>query len=70
MPFVNAPGIKGQLYIPEEKPGRIRKHNCRDCASCMICNDDKCSLCLNREACVKNARMFTNSDLDKYPHEI
>jgi len=53
MPFISAPGIEGQLYVPEETPGSQRKHNCKDCTSCMVCNDDKCSMCLNQKTCDK-----------------
>lgn len=51
MPFVDASGIKGQLWVPEEMPGRIRKYDCLDCASCMLCNDDKCAMCREQGCC-------------------
>ncbi len=51
MPFISAPGIAGQLYVPQETPGNRRKHNCKDCTSCMICNDDKCAMCLDQKCC-------------------
>ena len=54
MPFIDAPGIEGQLYIPEESPGGMRKYHCEDCASCMICNDDKCAMCLGQRECAEN----------------
>lgn len=53
MPFVSAPGVRGQLYIPEETPEGKRKHNCKDCASCMVCNDDKCAMCLKQKLCAR-----------------
>ena len=50
MPFIDAPGIPGQVYVPEEMPGGSRKHNCMDCTVCMVCNDGKCDMCLKQQA--------------------
>jgi len=61
MPFINAPGIPGQLYIPEETPGGRRKHNCMDCTVCMVCNDGKCDMCLKQQTCGTNAGANTDS---------
>lgn len=52
MPFIDASGIKGKLYVPDEKPGRVSKHDCEDCTSCMLCNDDKCNMCRDQMRCV------------------
>jgi acyl dehydratase len=49
MTFIQAPGIRGQLYLPEEPSQGTRKHNCEDCAACMVCNDDKCAMCLKQK---------------------
>lgn len=45
MAFVEHPGLKGKVYVPEEKPGKNKKHACRDCFSCQMCGDNRCSLC-------------------------
>ncbi len=60
MPFVSAPGIEGQLYIPEKIQGCRRKHDCKDCMSCMICNDDKCAMC--REQILSAAELAGNAN--------
>ncbi|QTA84775.1 Uncharacterized protein dnm_007750 [Desulfonema magnum] len=52
MPFIRMPGIVGKIYVPEEKPGNIKKHNCKDCHSCQMCSDDRCRLCRGEESCV------------------
>lgn len=49
MAFVRVPGITGQLYVAEHHPGRVRKHPCEDCTACMLCNDDKCAMCLQQK---------------------
>ena len=48
MAFVDAPGIKGQMYVPEASRDCVKKRECPDCVSCQICNDDKCEVCLNQ----------------------
>ncbi len=53
MPFIAAPGIEGQLYVPDDSPGRIQKHQCADCTACMVCNDDKCAMCRDQKSCSK-----------------
>lgn len=50
MPFINIPGIKGQIYIPEANPASVKKHRCLDCVSCQMCNDDKCAICLSQQS--------------------
>lgn len=69
MSFITAPGIEGQLYVPDEMPGRARKHNCKDCASCMVCNDDKCAMCLNQQSCEKN-KTEQETGMEGYQHGI
>ena len=54
MPYIKIPGFKGKLYIPEENKSR-KKHDCKDCYSCQMCSDSKCSLCLkNKTRCNGN----------------
>ncbi|RPI90533.1 MAG: hypothetical protein EHM32_11450 [Spirochaetales bacterium] len=48
MPFIRIDGFSGLVYVPEFKDAAARKHNCPDCAACLHCSDDKCSLCINR----------------------
>ena len=55
MPFIGIVGIKGKLYIPEEAPESMRKHTCRDCAVCMLCNDEKCAMCRDQQCCDEKA---------------
>lgn len=45
MAFIKMPGVKGLVYVPEEKPGSEKKHNCPDCFSCQRCSDVRCSAC-------------------------
>jgi len=51
MPFINIPGVTGKVYVPDEKQGRIKKHNCSDCFLCQICSDDRCLLCKGKKSC-------------------
>jgi hypothetical protein len=30
-----------------------KKHPCPDCTFCQWCSDDRCRLCLNRDACCR-----------------
>jgi len=53
MSFVTINGIKGKVFIPDEKT-IIRKHPCKDCFYCQFCSDEKCSLCLKKQASEKN----------------
>lgn len=45
MPFITVPGIKGMLYVPEAVDISIKKHDCKDCFSCQMCADSRCSVC-------------------------
>jgi hypothetical protein len=45
MPFVKMPGVTGKVYVPEKPPEKMKKHECRDCFSCQMCSDDRCTLC-------------------------
>jgi len=49
MSFITINGIKGKIFIPDEKT-IIRKHPCKDCFYCQFCSDEKCSLCLAKKA--------------------
>jgi len=51
MPFITIPGVTGKIYVPDEKPGSIKKHNCKDCLSCQMCSDDRCLLCRGKKEC-------------------
>jgi len=46
MTFINVPGLKGMVYIPEKEKGAPRKHHCPDCAVCQLCSDARCRACL------------------------
>ena len=49
MPYIKIPGFRGKLYIPEGNED-IKKHDCKDCYSCRMCSDVKCSLCMKNRA--------------------
>lgn len=53
MAFIEIPGIRGKIYVPDEKPGHTKKHDCKDCYSCQMCSDNKCQLCLQKDSCNK-----------------
>ncbi|KAF0118360.1 MAG: Uncharacterized protein FD151_2188 [bacterium] len=48
MAFIEIPGLKGKMYVPDQKPGHTKKHDCKDCYSCQICSDNRCQLCLRQ----------------------
>jgi hypothetical protein len=45
MPFIELPGIKGKVFVPEDV-SLEKKHNCPDCMNCQWCSDDRCEACL------------------------
>lgn len=49
MAFIGISGIQGKLYVSDEVPESMRKHTCHDCAVCMLCNDEKCAMCLGQQ---------------------
>ena len=61
MSFVRMVGVKGQVYVPKDVLGSFKKHECKDCASCLVCNDDKYAICLSQPSC--NTRR--NSKINK-----
>jgi hypothetical protein len=54
MPFIRIEGFAGRIFVPETVPAR-QKHKCTDCFSCQFCSDDRCTLCLRKNYCNKNA---------------
>ncbi|MFO8112834.1 MAG: hypothetical protein R6T92_10035 [Desulfosalsimonadaceae bacterium] len=48
MPFVKMPGLKGMIYVPEADDAAKKKHACKDCFSCQMCGDNRCSVCLGQ----------------------
>jgi len=52
MAFVTIPGITGKIFVPEESPERLKKHPCRDCFSCQMCDDARCELCHVQKQCI------------------
>jgi len=46
MPFIKVPGLKGTVFVPEDKSGSGKKNNCKDCFLCQMCSNDRCSICL------------------------
>lgn len=51
MPFTTVRGLKGKVYVPELPEEGARKHFCKDCYSCQLCSDDRCSVCLSQKSC-------------------
>jgi hypothetical protein len=43
--FINIPGVKGKVFKPEERLDLPKKHPCKNCYSCQLCSDDRCTLC-------------------------
>ena len=62
MPFITKEGIKGKIFVPDEKT-IIKKHPCKDCFYCQFCSDEKCSLCLKKKAADDTSKK--NPELDK-----
>ncbi len=48
MPFVEAKGIVGLVFVPDEV--KNKKYNCDDCFSCQFCSDARCATCLSEKA--------------------
>jgi len=48
MAFVEIPGMKGRLFVPDKQDNKEKKHPCRDCHACQHCSDERCTLCLKR----------------------
>jgi hypothetical protein len=53
MAFESVSGLKGKVYVPEERPGRVKKYNCKDCYSCQICSELRCKKCLDQKTLSK-----------------
>lgn len=51
MAFRRIPGIKGKIYVPDERPAK--KHKCPDCKSCQGCSESRCKLCRKQKECAK-----------------
>jgi hypothetical protein len=51
MPFITVRGLKGKVYVPDQPKEGTRKHSCKDCYSCQLCGDDRCSVCLSQKSC-------------------
>jgi len=49
MTFEPVAGLKGKVFVPEKRPERFKKHNCKDCYSCQMCSDLRCEKCLDRK---------------------
>jgi len=45
MPFVSVPGLKGQVYVPEQNQDINKKYPCPDCFSCQQCSEARCHVC-------------------------
>ncbi|MDY6968048.1 MAG: hypothetical protein SVR08_05270 [Spirochaetota bacterium] len=65
MPFVKVPNFIGKVYMPEDNPDGIKKHNCTDCFSCQMCSDERCELCLKSHSC-KNRKDVHNEMKSPY----
>jgi hypothetical protein len=49
MPFVNVPGLKGKVYVPDQDPDTPKKNPCPDCFSCQMCAENRCHVCLRQK---------------------
>jgi len=49
MPFVNIPGLKGKVYVPDPDTDTPKKNPCPDCFSCQMCADNRCHVCLRQK---------------------
>jgi hypothetical protein len=54
--FIVIPGVKGKVFKPEERFDLPKKHPCKNCYSCQLCSDDRCSLCRTSQSCAKEFR--------------
>jgi len=45
MPFITLPGLRGKVFVPEQRSPVARKHPCAGCLVCQGCSDDRCRLC-------------------------
>jgi hypothetical protein len=51
MAFVTVPGLKGKVFVPEQKEKAPKKHPCEDCYACQMCSNDRCEVCLGQKGC-------------------
>ena len=56
MTFIVIPGVKGKVFKPEECFDFPKKHPCKNCYSCQLCSDDRCTLCRTSQTCGKEIR--------------
>lgn len=56
MPFVNLPGLKGKVYVPETVCAPYQKHPCPDCFACQDCSDTRCRACRSHPECNPKGR--------------
>ncbi len=48
VPFIKKSGLKGMLWVPEADDTTKKKYRCKDCFSCQMCGDNRCSVCLGQ----------------------
>jgi len=47
MVWVNAPGLPGKVYVPDDTDRMQKKHPCKSCFSCQWCDENRCQVCRN-----------------------
>ncbi|MBW2180618.1 MAG: hypothetical protein JRG81_09650 [Deltaproteobacteria bacterium] len=52
MAFVQINGLKGKVYVPDERPDSKKQHPCKDCYACQQCSDTRCALCRDQQTCM------------------
>lgn len=55
MPFVDAQGLPGKVYVPENAENTEKKHSCPECYCCQFCDDNRCEICLKQQFCGKGS---------------
>ena len=60
--FIVIPGVKGKVFKPEERFDLPKKHPCKNCYSCQLCSDDRCTLCRTLPSCAKDIRLSDDTE--------
>jgi hypothetical protein len=60
--FIIIPGVKGKVFKPEERFDFPKKHPCKNCYSCQLCSDDRCTLCRTSQSCAKETRPYGDTE--------
>ncbi|MBC2709604.1 MAG: hypothetical protein HGJ94_00895 [Desulfosarcina sp.] len=50
MAWINAPGLAGKVYVPDDAGQAQKKYPCKACFSCQWCDENRCHVCRNDHA--------------------